>query len=161
MLTEVNTSFPLKMNGDARAFIMRSAARLASFGSLISSSKTVNSSPPRRAIVKGDRSAQHPTKASIFMQHAVLALEVRSQAFLMSGNLLFDSFSIRVMNPIEPFFRSVADFAFLTTQHGLPARGEMHDVSRQIPVPQAIVGAAGRKSITLLTLLQRFLRMLV
>src|SRR5437868_12825784 len=98
--------------------------------------------------MNGDPSAQHPTKASIFMQHAVLALEVRSQAILMSGNLLFDSFSIRVMNPIEPFFRFVADFAFLTTQHGLPARGEMYDGSRQIPVPQAIVRTTSGKSIT-------------
>src|SRR6266566_6320969 len=111
--------------------------------------------------MNGDPSAQHPTKASIFMQHAVLALEVGSHSILMSRNLLFDSFSIRVMNPIEPFFGSVADFAFLTTQHGLPARREMYDVSRQIPVPQAVVGATSGKSITLFTLLQRFLRMLV
>ena len=34
------------------AFIMRSAARLASLGSFISSSRTVNSSPPKRATVK-------------------------------------------------------------------------------------------------------------
>src|SRR5882672_11346077 len=106
--------------------------------------------------MNGDPSAQHPTKASIFMQHAVLALEVWRQAFLMGGHLLFDSFSICVMNPIEPFFRSVADFAFLTPQHGLPGRGEMHDVSRQMPVPHAIVGAPSRKCITLFTLLQRF-----
>src|SRR5207249_9716697 len=52
MLTEVNTSFPPNRKGDARAFIRRSAARLASLGSLISSSRTVNSSPPRRATVK-------------------------------------------------------------------------------------------------------------
>ena len=34
MLTEVNISFPSKMNGGANAFIKRSAALLASFGSL-------------------------------------------------------------------------------------------------------------------------------
>src|SRR5207302_7758808 len=51
----------------------------------------------------GDPAAQHPPEASIFMQYAMLAFEMRSQAFLMGGNLLFDSFSIRVMNPLKPF----------------------------------------------------------
>ncbi len=107
------------------------------------------------------RSAQHPTKASVFMQHAVLSLEMRSQAFLMGGNLLFDSFPIRVMDPLKPFFRSVPDFTFLITQHGFPARGKMHNIGRQIPVPQAVVGAASCQRIALFTFLQRLLRSFV
>src|SRR6267143_2023352 len=109
----------------------------------------------------GDPAAQHPTKASIFMQHAVLTLKMRSQAFLMGGNLLFDSFSIRVMDPVKPFFRSVPDFAFLIAQHRLPARGEMYNIGRQTPVPQAIVGAASRQGVALFTFLQCFLRFFV
>ena len=85
--------------------------------------------------MNGDASAQHPTKAFIFMQHAMLALEMRSQSLLMGGNLLFDSFSIRVMDPLKPFFRPVSDFTFLIPQHGLPAGGEMYNVGRKIPVP--------------------------
>jgi len=57
--------------------------------------------------MNGDPSAQHPAKASILMQHAMLTLEMRSQASLMGGNFLFDSFSIRVMDPVKPFFRFV------------------------------------------------------
>src|SRR5437016_11669414 len=106
-------------------------------------------------------SVQHPPKAAIFMQYAVLTLKVRSQAFLMGGNLLFDSFSVRVMDPVKPFFRSVPDFAFLTAQHGLPARGEMHNIGRQIPVPKAVIGAARRQGIALFTFLQRLLRSFV
>src|SRR6266576_423269 len=107
--------------------------------------------------MNGDPSTQHPTKASILVQHAVFTLEVRSQAFLMGGNFLFDSFSVRVMDAVKPFFRSVPDFAFLTAQHGLPARGEMHNIGRQIPVPKAIIGAASRQGIALFTLLQGLL----
>src|SRR5229473_8160456 len=98
-------------------------------------------------------------KASILMQHAVLTLEMRSRASLMGCNLLFDSFAIRVMNPVEPLLGCVADFVFLIAQHGLPTRGEMDDVGQQVPVPQAIVGAQRRQGIPLFTLLQRFLRM--
>src|SRR5216684_5087116 len=93
----------------------------------------------------GDPAAKHPTKAAIFMQHAVLTLEMRSHSLLMGGNLLFDSFSIRVMDPVKPFFRSVPDFSFFIAQHGLPTRGEMHNVGRKTPVPQAIVGATSRQ----------------
>src|SRR5258708_18295100 len=111
--------------------------------------------------MNGDPPTQHPTKASILMQHAVFTLEVRSQSFLMGGNFLFDSFSVRVMDPVKPFFRSVPDFAFLTAQHGLPARGEMHNVGRKTPVPKAIVGATSRQGIALFTLPQCFLRLFV
>jgi len=52
MLTEVNTSFPPQNEGAPPEPIMRSAARLASPGSLIWSSRTVNSFSPRRATVK-------------------------------------------------------------------------------------------------------------
>src|SRR3979411_1979888 len=97
--------------------------------------------------MNGDPSTQHPTKASILMQHAVFPLEMRGQSLLMGGNLLFDSFSIRVMDPVKPFFRSVPDFSFLIAQHGLPTSGEMHNVGRKIPVPQAIVGATSRQGI--------------
>ena len=80
---------------------------------------------------------------------------------MMGRNLLFDSFSIRVMDPVEPLFRSVSDFAFLIAQHGLPASGEIHNIGRQTPVPQAIVGATSRQGIALFTLLQRLLRSFV
>src|SRR5258708_18336651 len=109
----------------------------------------------------GDPSTQHPTKASIFVQNTMLTLEVRSQAFLMGGNLLFDSFSIRVMDPLKPFFRSVPDFTLLIAQHRFPTRREMDHVGRQTPIPKAIVGATSRQGIALFTFLQRFLRMFV
>src|SRR5207302_2071265 len=92
----------------------------------------------------GDPAAQHPPEASIFMQYAMLAFEMRSQAFLMGGNLLFDAFSIRVMYPLKPFFRAVPNLGFLIAQHGLPARREVHNIGRQIPIPKAIIGAASR-----------------
>src|SRR5258708_34916530 len=107
----------------------------------------------------GDPAAQHPTKAAFFMQHAVLALEMRSQSLLVGGNLLFDSFSVRVMCPVKPFSRPVPDFAFFIAQHGLPTWGEMHDVGRKTPVPQAAVGATSRQGIALFTLLPCFLRL--
>src|SRR5260370_25809611 len=109
----------------------------------------------------GDPAAQHPTKAAIFMQHAVLTLEMRGQSLLMGGNLLFDSFSIRIMDPVKPFFRSVSDFSFLVAQHGLPASGEMHNVGRKTPIPQANAGATSRQGIALFTFLQRLLRLFV
>src|SRR5258708_28922009 len=111
--------------------------------------------------MNGDSSTQHPTKAAILVQHAVFTLEVRSQAFLMGGNFLFDPLSIRIMYPVKPFLRFVSNFPFLMAQHGLPARREMHDISRQIPVPQPIIGPTSRQGIALLALLQPFLRMLL
>src|SRR2546427_788679 len=112
-------------------------------------------------VVDGDAAAQHPTKATFFMQHAVLTLEMRSQSLLMGCNLLFDSLSISVMDPVKPFFRSDPNFAFLIAQHGLPTRGKMDNVVRQIPVPQAIVGTTSREGIALFAFLQRFLRVFV
>src|SRR2546427_12072807 len=111
--------------------------------------------------MNGDPPAQHPTKASILMQHAVFTLEMRSQSLLMGGNHLFDSFSVRVMDPVKPFFRSVSDFTFLIAQHCLPTRGEMYNVGRKTPVPQSVVGAPNRYGIALFTVLQRRLPVLV
>src|SRR5438128_582630 len=98
-------------------------------------------------------------KASILVHHAVLALEMRSQASLVRGNLLFDSFSIRIMNALEPLLRCVADFVFLIAQHGLPTRGKMDNIGQQVPVPQAVIRAQRRQRIPLFAFLQRFLRM--
>src|SRR5258708_685131 len=109
--------------------------------------------------MNGDPSTQHPTKASVLVQHSVFTLEVRGKAFLMGGNFLFDPLSIRVMYPVNPFLRFVSNFSFLMAQHGLPAGREMLDISRQIPVPQPIIGPTSRQGIALLALLQRFLRM--
>src|SRR5882762_7553930 len=91
----------------------------------------------------------------------MLTLEMQGQSLLMDGHVPFDSFSIRVMDPVQPFLRSVPDFSFLVSQHGLPTWREMHNVGRKIPVPQAIVGAASRQRIALFAFLQRFPRLLV
>src|ERR1700681_487060 len=106
-------------------------------------------------------SAKHTTKAAIFVQHAVLTLEMQSQSLLMGGNVPLESFSIRVMDPVEPFLRSVSDFSFLVPQHGLPTRREMHNVSRKIPVPQAIVRATCRQRVALFAFLQCLPRLFV
>src|SRR3979411_933985 len=116
--------------------------------------------------MNGDPSTQHPTKTTILMHHAVFPLEMSGQSLLMGGNLLFDSFSVRVMDPVKPFSRSVPDFSFFIAQHGLPTSGEMHNVGRKDtvpkpPVPQAIVGATSRQGIALFAFLQCFLRLFV
>src|ERR1700745_3468443 len=108
----------------------------------------------------GDAAAQHPTKAAIFMQDPVLTLEMRSQSLFMGCDLLFDALAIRVMDPVKPFFGLVSDLVFLIAQHSLPARREMNNIGRQIPVPQAIVGAASSQGVAFFTFLQCLLRLL-
>src|SRR6266481_6082135 len=172
MLTEVNTSFPSKMNGDVTAFMRRSAASFASAGSLRSSRRTVNSSPPRRATMKPSprratvsvarkHSAQHPAESCVFVEHAVLTLELGRQSPLMGRNFFFHAISVRIMDAAKPFFRLVPNFIFPVTQHVLPAGREIDDTGLHIPVPQAIVGAPGRQRISLFTLPQCLLRTLV
>src|SRR5258708_14299720 len=90
------------------------------------------------------------------MQHAVLALEMGSQSLLMGGNLFLDSFSIRVMDPVKPFFGFFSDFSIFIAQHGLPTRREVNDIGRNIPVPKAIVGATSCQSVALFAFLQSF-----
>src|SRR5256885_60285 len=46
--------------------------------------------------------AEHPPEAPIFVQHTMLALEMWSQLLLMSGNFVFDTISVRIMNAFEP-----------------------------------------------------------
>ncbi len=77
------------------------------------------------SVANGEPSAQHPAKGPVFVQHAMLALEMRGQSFLMGGELFFHSFTIRVMNSFKPFFRPVPDFIFVEAQHGFPAWGEI------------------------------------
>ena len=72
--------------------------------------------------MNGDPAAQHPTKGAFFMQHAVLALEMRSRSLLMSRNFLFDALPVRIMDPVKPFFWFVPDFSFFIAQHSLPTR---------------------------------------
>jgi hypothetical protein len=57
------------------------------------------------------------------------------------------------MDPVKPFFRPVPHFSLLIAQHGFPTRGEMHNVGRKIPIPQAIVGATSRQGIALFAFL--------
>ena len=104
---------------------------------------------------------QHPPKCSVFVEHPVLALEVRRRAIAMGGYLFFHSFSIGVMNPVEPFLRTVADFIFVPAQHGFPSRRVIHVSRLNIPIPKTIIGPARRQSVPFFTLSQCFLRSLV
>src|SRR5258708_39657209 len=79
---------------------------------------------------------------------------MRRQSFSMGSEFVFDTFSIRIMYAVEPFFQFVADFVFVIAQHGFPARGEIHDVAQQIPVPKAVVCASSRQRVPFFTLSQ-------
>ncbi len=65
-----------------------------------------------RFVTNGEAAAEHPAESSVMMQHAMLALEVRSGAVLMRGDFFFDPGAVGIMNPVEPFFWLVADFRF-------------------------------------------------
>src|SRR5258707_310511 len=84
-----------------------------------------------------------------------------SQSLLMGGDLFLDSFSIRVMDPVKPFFGFFSDFSIFIPQHGLPTRREVNGIGRNIPVPKAIVGATSRQSVALFALLQSIPRLVV
>src|SRR5712672_4073031 len=113
-----------------------------------------------RGVTNSESPAQHPTKGSILVQHTLLALEMRRQSFSMGSEFVFDTFSIRIMYAVKPFFQFVPDFAFVVAQHGFPARREIHDVGQQIPVPEAVVGASSRQRIAFFTLSQSLVRSL-
>jgi len=52
-------------------------------------------------------------KGSVFVQHTLLTLKNEvCQSLLMGSEFVFDTFSIRVMYPVKPFFQFVTDFAF-------------------------------------------------
>src|SRR6266702_11243 len=88
-----------------------------------------------RIVEYREPSVQHPAECAVLVEHSMLALEVRRRAIAMGGYLFFYSFSICVMNPVEPFFRSVADFVFVPAQHGFPARWVVHMAGLNIPIP--------------------------
>ncbi len=75
----------------------------------------------------------------------------------MSGNLFLHAVPVRFMDMLKPFFWLVADFIILTTEHGLPARGEIDHVRRQIPVPKPVVGPPSSQRIAFFALFQFFL----
>jgi hypothetical protein len=48
-----------------------------------------------RRVVNRQTPAQHPTKAAVFVLHAVFTLEVRRQSSLMRGDFILNPFTIR------------------------------------------------------------------
>jgi hypothetical protein len=70
----------------------------------------------------------------------------------MSRDLSPHPVTIGVVNEPEPFFGIGPAVAIGIPQHLIPAAGKVNFVSGKFPVPQAIVGAARRESISFLTL---------
>src|SRR5207237_7926920 len=74
------------------------------------------------------------------------------------GDVRGESRVIVGMHAPEPVVRIAADLALGEAEHALPARRQVDAVSDEVPVPEAVVRAAGGEGIALLALAQRVLR---
>ena len=98
--------------------------------------------------------AEHPAVTAVFVQEAVLIFELISGAFDMRSQGNFELFQVFGVDPVEPFVEGGEDFFLFITQHLFPTWGVINPVGFQIPVPDAVVGAAHRQSVTFFALAQ-------
>src|SRR5207253_9582853 len=86
------------------------------------------------AAVHSESAAEHPAKGSIFVQYAVLALELDGCSRLVCTNFLFHPLSVGVMDATQPFFLFVTNLTGFIAEHRLPAMRVIDGVSLQVPV---------------------------
>ena len=98
--------------------------------------------------------AEHPPVAPVAMPQPVLVLVMAVASRDVLGDRLPHARPVILMQAIEPFVRGDADFRILVPEHRLPARRPVNLVGREVPVPQAIVGAVDGKGVALLALAQ-------
>jgi len=72
----------------------------------------------------------------------------------MGSELVCDTFSIRVMYPVKPFFQFVTDFAFVIANMDFQRVEKYIDVGQQIPVPKPSWRPRAAKRIAFFTLSQ-------
>lgn len=109
---------------------------------------------PAVGIAYGQTAHHHPALFAVGVQHAVFALEVIAVTGQVRVQRRMHPRLVIGMNTLHPLVRMGAYVVFGVAQHPLPAWRVVGDVGGQIPVPQAVVGAARGKRIALLAGLQ-------
>ena len=89
------------------------------------------------------------------MPHAVLALEMGRVARQVRVEVGLHARAVLGMDAAEPLVGRVADLRVGAAEHRLPARRVVDAPAAQVPVPEAVVGAAGGHRVALLALVQR------
>ena len=95
-----------------------------------------------RLVADGRAAAEHPAERPVAMQDPVLALVVPASARQMRRHAFTDAGEVVVVHAREPLVGARADLRLLVAEHRLPPRRPVDLVRRQVPVPQAVVGAA-------------------
>jgi hypothetical protein len=98
---------------------------------------------------------EHPPEDAVLVQHPGFDLEMRGLAIEVLGDAELHFLPIALVHAVEPFLRTVADLRVEETEHRLPARGKVDGVVAQIPVPESVIGAAGRQRVAFLAGPQR------
>src|SRR5205814_1608123 len=101
---------------------------------------------------------QHPAIGPILVAHAVLVLEVRGGALADGEDAGLHALEVVGVHAPQPLLGRRADLLLREAEDGLPARREIDDARAQVPVPEAVVGAADGQRVALLALAQRLFR---
>ena len=84
--------------------------------------------------------------------------EMRGQAVTMDLNRCLELLEIVRVDTPEPLVGTLSDVFLVEPKHALPARGEVHLVGRQVPVPESVVRTADGQGVPLFALAERQLR---
>ncbi len=138
--------------------VLQSALGVLAFRDVGLRSRHPGRSPGR--VMNGESAGEHPAVRAVLVQHPVLVLEVRKLSFQMGIHVHLHLHPIPRVHPAEPLLLRGSDLLLPIAQHRFPARGVIHRVCLEVPVPQPVVRAARGQSIPLFALPQRLCRLL-
>ncbi len=105
-------------------------------------------------VALGQAEDHHPAVAAGAVEDAVLDLEALAGALQVGGQVGLDPVDVLGVDAAEPLAGGVADLAVLVADQGLPARRVVDAVAAQVPVPDAVVGAAHGEGVAAFALTQ-------
>ncbi len=104
----------------------------------------------------GDHAArQHPEVIAVALADAVLVAEQRAAAAQVRVDGLAQAGQVVRVHPGEPAGAAFAQVVAAEPEHARPALGDVEAVVAQVPVPDAVVGAAQGAGVAGLAVLQR------
>ncbi len=109
-------------------------------------------------VADANPATEHPSVIAVPMGGAVLTLQrVRSVGDVLFNHLT-DGGCVLLVQQFQPLVGVIAEFLVPVTQHRLPARGEVDNAAREIPVEEAVVGVLSQQRVAGLALPEGQLR---
>src|SRR5688572_3099956 len=102
------------------------------------------------AVAHRQAARQHPAEGAVAMAQAVLALEMGGSPLQVLADLAPQPGAIAGVHAREPLLGAAGNFALLVAEHCRPAGRVVDLLALEVPVPEAVVGAARRQRIALL-----------